>query len=498
MALIARSAPAAEAAATPWPTAGWDTSTPEAQGVRSPALAELVDFGAANDMDSLLVVRHGRIVAEATYAPFRPRLRHAVNSVTKAVVGTLVGIAADHGVLRLDEPVLVSFADRGIAHVDADKRALTIAHLLDMTSGIDWREPLTEAPPETMLQMEQSSDWVGFILDRPMARPPGQAFNYDSGDWHLLSAILSKKTGLSTVDYAERVLFEPLGIRDARWRRDPQGIAVGGYGLFLEPRDMAKIGYLYLHQGQWAGQQVVPRAWTDRVFNASVDMRLGTPLPFRYGSGWWTIPDKRAYMAVGFLRQLIIVLPDADVVAVVTGRKHYPFMPLIDRIVAAATSATPLPDDAAGRARLAARIDAAAVEQPSQIAPASPLAREISGRRWQFDRNGLGLRAITLDLTAPEPRFVAEVASAGAGAAPLRIEARIGFDGLFRNQDVGGGIVLAVKGRWRDEKTLDLVVRSLTEGIVRRYAFAFSGGDVEVSFESNQGLRAVLRGRRSD
>ena len=489
------------AAATPWPTSGWEVATPESQGVAPLALAELVDFGAANDMDSLLVVRHGRIVAEATYAPFRPGLRHAVNSVTKAIVGTLVGIAVDRGTIRVDEPVLAAFTERNIANVDARKRGLTIGDLLDMRSGMEWREPLSEAPPESLLAMERSSDWIDFILDRPMAHPPGQTFNYDSGDWHLLSAILGRRTPTDTEDYARRMLFAQLGIRDARWRRDPQGIPIGGYGVFLEPRDMAKIGYLLLHRGEWAGQQIVSRAWTERVFAASVDMGFGTTPAFRYGRGWWTIPEKHVAMAVGFLRQLIIVLPDLDVVVVATGRKNYRVQPLIDRIVAAAVSAAPLPDDAAARARLAVRIEAAATEEASAVAPASPLAREISGRRWSLDPNVLGLAAITFDLGDSDPRVVVEVGSA-ASAQRQRITARIGLDGLFRQTEIAGGLagglVLAVKGSWRDDKTFDLVVRSLTEGIVRSYAFVFSGDEVEVSSTSNLGPPAVVRGHRND
>src|SRR6478735_8885715 len=179
--------------AGPWPTAGWEVSTPEAQGVSSSALADLVDFGAANDMDSLLVVRHGRIVAEAYYAPFRPGMRHLVNSVTKAVVGTLAGIAVKSGeIASVDEPVLESFRWRTVADAEGPKAQLKIAHLLDMTSGFDWSEPLTSAPPETMLEMSRSRDWVAFVLDRPMAHAPGTAFNYNSGDWHLVSAILAR------------------------------------------------------------------------------------------------------------------------------------------------------------------------------------------------------------------------------------------------------------------------------------------------------------------
>ena len=491
---VASDAAAADPAATPWPTAGWQTSAPEAQGVSSSALAELVDFGAANDMDSLLVVRHGRIVAEAYYAPFRPGLRHSVNSVTKAVVATLTGIASKIGDVRnLDEPVLDSFAFRTIDRVDADKRAMTIAQLLDSTSGLDWQEPISDAPPTSMLQMERSRDWIGFVLDRPMAQRPGTGFNYDSGAWHLMSAILAKKTGTDTLAYARRTLFEPLGIADARWRADPQGIRIGGYGLSLQPRDMAKIGYLYLHGGEWDGQLLLPRGWTEQVFNASVDMRLGAGVPFRYARGWWSLPDRRAVMAVGFLHQLIIVLPEIDVVAVVTGRLHYPFLPLIDRIAAAAVSRSPLAPDEVGVARLAERVRTAAVEERTRVGPASPLAAEVSGRTWKFAANLYGLSSLRLDLATSEPRY--EVLFERAAGAPRRLGGPIGLDGLFRVQDDETGLPMAVKGRWLNDHVFELVSRSITEGLVTTATHDFRGREVDLSISSNGGFNARLTGQ---
>ena len=156
-----------------WPTTGWATSTPEARGMNSAAIAKLVDFGAANAMDSLLVTRNGRLVAEAYYAPYRASYKHVVNSVTKGVVGTLIGMAIQDGVLASrDQPALSFFSERTVANLDASKKAMTIGHLLDMTSGLDWREKLDDSMPETMLQMGRSRDWQGFVLDRPMAQAP--------------------------------------------------------------------------------------------------------------------------------------------------------------------------------------------------------------------------------------------------------------------------------------------------------------------------------------
>ena len=173
----APASPAASAAEAPlaaiWPADDWAESTPEAQGMDSAALAKLVDFGAAQGMDSLLVTRHGSLVAEAFYAPYREGLKHAVNSTTKGVVATLTGMAIQDGLIASrDAPVLDFFADRKVANADASKKAMTVGHLLDMTSGLNWIEPLSDAVPETMLQLTRTRDWQGFVLDRPMAQAP--------------------------------------------------------------------------------------------------------------------------------------------------------------------------------------------------------------------------------------------------------------------------------------------------------------------------------------
>ncbi len=400
-------------------------------------------------------------------------------------------------IASIDEPVLESLRWRPIAEPGGSKPALKIAHLVAMTSGLDWTEPLTATPPETMLQMERSSDWVCFVLDRPMAHTPGSTFNYDSGDWHLMSAIQTKKTGLDTLEYARRTLFGPLGITDATWRAEPQGIRTGGYGLSLQPRDMAKIGYLYLHRGQWAGQRLVSEAWVDRVFHGPVDMMLGSSPRFRYASGWWSIPDKHAVMAVGFLRQLIIVLPDADMVAVFTGKRHYPFVPLIDRLAAAAPSATALPADAAGNARLAVRVREAAVEQPTPVGPASALAASVSGTVWRFDPNPFGVRSLRLDLTAAEPRYRVEFAGRGAGAPARVVEGPIGLDGFTRRGEAGAQL-LAVKGRWLAEDMFEIVAHSVTEGTITTAGLTFHGHELDATFAANAGYSLRLRGHATD
>ena len=483
-----------------WPTAGWQSSTPEEQGMSSSALAELVDFGAGNSIDSVLVVRHGKVVLDASYAPFKPGMKHTVNSVTKGVVGTLAGIAFKEGVLGpLDAPVMSFFPGRNVANLDANKKAMTLRSLLDSTSGLAWREPLTDEPPESMLQMERSPDWVGFVLDRPMAQAPGVSFNYDSGAWHLLSAIIARQSGVDTLAYARQKLFAPLGITDVFWRRDPQGVSTGGYGLFMQPRDMAKIGYLYLHRGEWEGRQLLPREWVDKVFNPEVEMHVGT---LRYANGWWTLPQSHAHMAVGYLRQLIIVLPETDTVAVVTGSgRHYPFAQLIDRVVAAAISPRPLPADPAASARLAQRVADAGVEKASPVAPAAAIASSISGKTFRIDPNWMGLGSIKLDLTSANPRYETTFSAPGASSPAQRIDGPLGLDGIFRVRDrerKESEPLLAVKGTWLSENSFQLVSRSLLEGIVTTYVLTFNATQLDISLEDNRGVRLRLRGRAAE
>ena len=310
----------------------------------SERLARLVEFGGSNNMDSLLVTRHGRIVLEATYAPFRAGLKHRINSSTKAVISTLVAMAMRDGRLdSTDRRVMEFFADRTIANLDDAKKAITIRHLLDMTSGLEWTEGL-DGIPRSFLAMERSPDWQQFVLDRPMSTAPGTLFYYDSGNSHLLSAILTKVTGKSALDYARETLFGPLGIEDVLWRGDPQGISGGGAGLYMHPRDMAKIGYLYLRGGVWEGKQILPASWIESVRKADVDMRETWAQDLRYGSQFWVMPGRDAYMAVGYDRQLIVVMPKLDIVAVMTGsarfstasgmpsRPRYGFAALVDQL----------------------------------------------------------------------------------------------------------------------------------------------------------------------
>jgi CubicO group peptidase (beta-lactamase class C family) len=482
-----------------WPTKEWQTSSPEEQGMDSKELAKLVDFGTTHNFDSLLVARHGKIVAEVYYAPYTRGIPHAIYSATKAVISTLTAIASKDGLLDSPSHRALDFFDRrGIANVDDRKEAITVQSLLDMTSGLEWTEPLGSLPA-SMFEMERSPDWVRFILDRPMSRAPGDAFSYNSGNVHLLSAIITKLTGMSALEYAKAKLFGPLGINASYWRHDPQGVSIGSLGLYLQPREMAKIGYLYLRNGAWEGKQLLPVAWIDKVTHATLETHAPGELDLRYGNLFWSLPDKHVYMATGYHSQLIMVFPDLDVVAVTTGRDFCSLSKLADSISSSVKSDTALPPDAASANLLANKILEVSTEKPTGAGATPESAAVISGKVYRFSPNGINLKSLSLILNDPQAHIDMEtndVQPAVAGEPAFQRRYRdeinprprfigpIGLDGLYRKGELTDVGVNAIKGTWQNDHTFVIDRLILGQGQpAERWTLMFDGEKLNVRAE---------------
>lgn len=318
-----------------WPTDDWRTSPPEEQGMDSQKLAQMLEEIDEQEINlhSLLVIRNGYIVSETYFNSYQKETRHELYSCTKSFISTLVGIALDQEYIEgIDQSVVDYFPEKTFKNMDDQKQAITIQDLLTMQPGFDWQEgdPIYQ-------EMYQSPDWVKLVLDTSMISSPGTQFNYCSGCSHVLSAILQQTTG-DTRDFAERILFHPLGITNIRWDADAQGIPIGGWGLQLTPRDMAKLGYLYLQDGQWAGQQIVSPEWVNEATYTHVDLE-GVQ---GYGYQWWTFPSISAYMALGRYGQAIIVIPEHELVIVTTAalENHDPIFLLIEQYILPAVQET--------------------------------------------------------------------------------------------------------------------------------------------------------------
>ncbi len=322
--------PTAQAtAAGYWPTNGWRTSLPEEQGMDAQGLAQLLAAVEQQrlNLHSLLVIRNGYIVSETYFGSYKQDARHESYSCTKSFVSTLIGIALDKQQIdRTDRRIVDLLPKRTIANLDQRKRDMTLEDVLTMRSGLDWKEQ-----DASIAALYRSGDWVQFMLDKPMVVSPGSTFNYCSGCSHLLSAILQETTGLKTRDYAERHLLKPLGISNAQWAADPAGTSIGGWGLQLTPRDLAKLGYLYLRNGQWDGTQIVSAQWVKSATeqHTTTDGKLG------YGYQWWTDPSLEAYAALGRGGQTVFVIPRLDLIVVTTAEtnNHDPIFRLIEEYI---------------------------------------------------------------------------------------------------------------------------------------------------------------------
>lgn len=464
-----------------WPTKEWLTSTPEEQGVDSAALAKLVAYGARNSFDSLLVVRHGRIVTEAYYAPYTADIPHNLFSATKAVTGTLLGMVYKDGLLdRLDHPVLDFFTDRHIANVDDRKKAITVQNLLDMTPGLDWDQGFEGGKQQTMFDLARSSNWTQFILDRPMAHSPGEVFNYSNGNPDLVSAVITRLTGKLAEDYARERLFAPLGILDWHWERDPQGLSKGEGMLYLLPRDMVKIGYLYLHHGEWEGKRLLPSGWADILDHRLVNVHASDDPNESYTNFIWVFPDRHVYMANGKNGQLIMVFPDLDVVAVTTARKQVDYKALINAISRAARSDVALPSNPNATAQLANAIKDVAVEKPTPVSPTPEIASAISGKTYELSENAFGLKSFTLDLAQPRPHFEVEFSLGYPVGSSVRYSLPIGLDGFYRKgepkpSEPGIGHITEAKGTWLNAQTFVIDAPVLGFGEQQKLVLTFSG-----------------------
>jgi CubicO group peptidase (beta-lactamase class C family) len=303
-----------------YPTTGWRTSTPEAQGMASTKLQQMNDDirerGTA--IDGVVIIRHGYLVWETYPNPlFSTTDTHYLYSVTKSFTSCLIGIAIDKGYIEdVNQTMLSFFPDRAIKNLDERKQKITVENLLMMRSGMRWDEssaPFTD--PRNDIYHILNEDGLQWSLDLAMVGEPGVTWHYNTGASHILSGIVTAATGVSTLRFAEENLFEPLGITRYAWSEDGAGTTIGGFDLQLSPRDMAKFGYLYLHGGEWDGKQIVSQQWVEK----STSTLTKPYATLGYGYQWWTTPSQNMYSCRGLYNQMIYVLPDQDIVIVITG-----------------------------------------------------------------------------------------------------------------------------------------------------------------------------------
>ncbi len=285
-------------------------STPEAQGVSPARIREFIEAAdqQVDSMHSFMLVRHGHVVAEAWWEPESAEKPHILWSLSKSFTSTAVGLALAEGKLSIDDQVLKFFPDDAPAEPSVNLKAMRVRDLLTMTTGhqdqLNWRD---------------KDDWAKAFLAHPVPHKPGSHFLYNTPATFMLSAIVQKVTGETVLEYLKPRLFDPLGIADPRWDTSPQGITIGGYGLFLRTEDIAKFGQLYLQRGKWHGKQLLPESWVDQATSKQVSNGSDPQRDWDQGYGFqfWRCRHG-AYRGDGKDGQFCIVLPNQDAVVAIT------------------------------------------------------------------------------------------------------------------------------------------------------------------------------------
>jgi CubicO group peptidase (beta-lactamase class C family) len=358
LALLARQQASTQKEATLWPAKSWAQATPASVGLDEAALNSFDKELSAEKyglVDSLTIFRCGKQVYAKKYqhdyakiyakearekGPLNARLTglynyfdpawhpyyngtdlHTMQSVSKTVTSVIIGIAMTRGDFKatVDTPVLHFYDPAKVKNIDDRKRRMTLKHVLTMTTGLQWNEDLPyDDPRNDASVMEATDDWVQYTIDKPMAAEPGKVFSYSSGASELLAYIFQKETGQDIEKYGEKYLFAPLAM-DHYWKRNYLGMIDTEGGLYLRDADLAKIGYLYLHDGMWNGQRLVSHDWIQQSVTPFIDVDS----TYKYGYKWWLYirPEKKSYVwtCLGFGGQRLMVFPEENLLVVTTG-----------------------------------------------------------------------------------------------------------------------------------------------------------------------------------
>ena len=309
---------------------GWEVSSLHEEGLDSARIDPLISGVLKRDfknIHSILLVKNGKLVLEEYFYGYDRDMAHEIHSVSKSITSILVGIAIDQGkVSGVEDSVYDYFPDYADSKWVNQQYDISLAHVLMMSAGIDWDEqsrPLTDKRND-IVAMINREDWLGYVLNKNKVEPPGRRFNYSGGVNLLLGGIIKNSSGMYADKFADKYLFGPLGIKNYRWHRSSDGTINTQGGLCLRPRDMAKIGLLFLDGGKWKGKQIVSEHWV----NESIEGRLPAMYGLNYGYQWWSGKTRvdhqeiESYFAWGRGGQYIFVIPECELVAVLTSRPY--------------------------------------------------------------------------------------------------------------------------------------------------------------------------------
>jgi CubicO group peptidase (beta-lactamase class C family) len=460
-------------------------TSPEAQGIPSAAIADFVTRASQTiqHLHSIMLLRHGAVVAEGWWLPYRPAERHMLFSLSKSFTSTAIGLAVAEGRLSVDDPVLKFFPQDVTRKVSPNLAAMKVHHLLAMSTGHD--QDITDA------SLRSRNPFKAFLA-QPVAHPPGSHFVYNTAASFMLSAILQKLTGQTLVEYLAPRLFEPLGIQDVFWDSHPIGVNFGGFGLYLTTEEIARFGQLYLQQGRWKGKQLVPADWvaeatrkhTDNGSDPASDWEQG------YAYQFWRCRPSGVYRGDGAFGQYCVIMPEQDAVLAITGgmAEMQPLLSLAWEKLLPGMLPGALPANPAAQRTLAHTL-ASLVIHPPHSDIASPLEADLSGKTCTFPPNPLTLHSFSLDFAANSLTYRLLGGGVQRGKHSLPFGRSAWVEGQFLlgtgHRDMPLPPAVTASGRWKTADTFELTICHYQTPFIATLSFTFTAGQVSLQYQRN-------------
>ncbi len=457
-------------------------ATPESQGIASAGIQAIIDEQDAKKfgMHGLMILRHGKVVAEGWWAPYTANEPHILFSLSKSFTSTAIGLLQNEGRLNIHDK-LVSFFPEDVPADAADNlKNMRLRDLLMMSTGqekADVDKINLNAPDKTGTKQ---------FFAAPVKQKPGTLFYYNSPATNVLSATVQKITGQTLRDYLIPRIFEPLGIPAPEWRLLPEGFNDGAGGLNLRTEDVAKFGQLLLQRGEWNGRRLVPADWIDLATSRQSSNGSAPDGDWDQGYGfqfWRCVPG--FYRADGAFGQFCIVMPQYDtVVAITAGTKDTQgVMRLLWSKLIPELRAAAIPENPEALSALRNRLANLSLPTPAGAAT-TPLGAKISGRKFVFEKNDLTLESLGVEIAADGTvTFKARQYDQDQGVVAGRDQWLKGAFLINRNST----LPVAAAGAWTADDTYTVQLAQYGQAFLATFRLKFADDQVTVERELNVG-----------
>lgn len=438
-------------------------STPEMQGISSAGISKFLEAikRSKQEFHSLMILRHGNVVAEGWWAPYSSEHRQQLYSLSKSFTGTAIGLAAAEGLLSVDDPIIKFFPEYVPAEVSENLSDLKIRHLLSMSVGHG---------KDSILILEASAPgvpWEKTFLSLPVVFKPGSQFMYNSGASFMLSAIIKKVTGQTAHEYLRPRLYKPLAIKNTTWGENWEGINMGASHLRMPTEDIAKFGQLYLQKGVWNGKQVISKEWVEQASSKQISNgKNDSSWAYGYGYQFWLNPPG-GFRADGAFGQFSMVLPELDAVVAITSESidTKTTMQIVWDVLLPEMKGAALPPDKASHQTLLKELkDLKYV--PPQLAVTSTIADKISGKEFLLDKNPFNAKSVSFRFTGDTCVFTLKedgkpdiVITNGNNEWIRKGNLKPSAHSLFSLRRIDFDSIVAASTGWQDDNTLLLTWR---------------------------------------